>query len=118
MFRIIKLAIYVLIIYPVSVNAKHDNFSHTKNVEPSISNTVKSPINDLNYKVNLNGTVTDTRTGLTWKKCSEGQTGANCDGEATIYSWEHAIQQANNVNSKGGFAGFKDWRVPGSDYEN
>ncbi len=28
-----------------------------------------------------NGTLTDTRTGLMWKKCLEGQEGSNCFGQ-------------------------------------
>jgi hypothetical protein len=63
--------------------------------------------------MNNDGTVIDTKTGLIWKKCSEGQSGADCSGgEATTYSWQGALQQAQTVNNNGGFAGYKDWRVP------
>ena len=65
------------------------------------------------FSVPGNGTVTDIKTGLMWKQCSEGQSGADCSaGGAAGYSWAGALQQAQAVNSSGGFAGFTDWRVP------
>lgn len=67
---------------------------------------------------NLNGTLTDTATGLQWKRCSEGQTwdaaDKTCTGTATTYSWQQALQQAANLNAAGGFAGHGDWRLPNS----
>jgi len=54
------------------------------------------------------GTVTDTKTGLMWKKCSEGQTGDDCSGEAKIYTWHDAMQKFKQVS----FAGYSDWRMP------
>ncbi|MGB4499160.1 MAG: hypothetical protein WBI40_10735, partial [Methylococcaceae bacterium] len=39
------------------------------------------------FTVNNNGTVSDSKTGLMWKKCSEGQSGADCSsGSATPYT--------------------------------
>jgi hypothetical protein len=65
------------------------------------------------FTMNKDGTVSDTKTGLTWKKCSEGQSGANCDsGNANTYTWQGALQQAQRVNNNGGFAGYKNWRLP------
>ncbi|HKJ21732.1 MAG TPA: DUF1566 domain-containing protein [Gammaproteobacteria bacterium] len=67
------------------------------------------------------GTVIDKITGLTWKKCSEGQTynvDANtCSGNAVPYTWPKALQRAREVNQggagkTGGYAGYTDWRVP------
>ncbi len=56
-----------------------------------------------------NGTVTDTKTKLMWKKCSEGLSGVNCNqGEADGYEWAVAIKQGDNAN----FAGHSDWRLP------
>ncbi|SJM90102.1 conserved exported hypothetical protein [Crenothrix polyspora] len=64
---------------------------------------------------NNNGTVTDKKTGLIWKKCSEGQTWnsgtGNCDNSAQLSNWQivfNAIQTVNNT----GFAGQTDWRLP------
>lgn len=57
--------------------------------------------------------MSDTKTGLTWKKCSEGQSGVDCRiGTATTYTWQGALQQAQRVNNNGGFAGYKNWRLP------
>ena len=59
-----------------------------------------------------NGMVTDTKTGLIWKLCSEGQAGADCSvGAAKTYRWKRALLQAKAVNVKG-FAGYRDWRLP------
>lgn len=60
------------------------------------------------YKDNGNGTITDTRSKLMWKKCSEGQTGNYCSGKAKTYTWDNAKRTFNNVR----FAGYSDWRLP------
>jgi hypothetical protein len=61
----------------------------------------------------VNGTITDTATGLIWKKCSEGQTNDTyCTGSATMVNWSDALQAAETLNSSGGFAGKTDWRLP------
>ncbi len=68
---------------------------------------------DSRYINHNNGTVTDTQTKLEWKQCSEGLTRTDCsEGTATKYSWQAALQQAQNVNNSGGFAGHRDWRLP------
>ncbi|EIJ33098.1 DUF1566 domain-containing protein [Thiothrix nivea] len=68
-----------------------------------------------------NGTVTDNKTGLMWKVCSEGQTWDaarnRCGGNGFFdgvqpFTWGAAMQQAQTVNNSGGFAGHHDWRVP------
>jgi len=60
-----------------------------------------------------NGTVTHTKTGLMWKQCSEGLSGAGCaTGTAIKYTWQGALLAAQTLNAAGGFAGFTDWRVP------
>ena len=48
-----------------------------------------------------NGTVTDSRSGLTWKKCLEGQEGRECSGSPRRMAWEQAADTAQ--------AG---WRLP------
>jgi hypothetical protein len=57
---------------------------------------------------NKNGTVTFKATGLTWQKCSVGQTwtGETCSGEAIKMTWDDAMKFSN------GFAGYNDWRLP------
>ncbi len=71
---------------------------------------------------NNNGIISDPKTGLEWKKCSEGLTfesGTNtCDDTAPTadkeFTWQAALQRAQAVNA--GTAGEKlgqaDWRVP------
>lgn len=63
-----------------------------------------------------NGTVLDQDTGLMWKACSEGQAwnpaAHSCDLVATRYDKYEALKQADAVNNQGGFASFKDWRLP------
>jgi len=55
------------------------------------------------------GTVTDTKTGLMWKRCSEGLSGMNCeDGKAKEYTWDDAAERFKNVE----YAGYSDWRLP------
>ncbi len=70
---------------------------------------------DSRYTDNGDGTVTDKATGLMWKQCSEGQSTTNsaCDtGALATYTWQGALQQAEALNSGGGFAGYTDWRLP------
>lgn len=63
---------------------------------------------------NDNGTVTDTYTGLMWKKCSEGQNPLTCIGTATSVTWQIALLRAQAVNNGtiGSNLGYTDWRVP------
>jgi len=61
-------------------------------------------------------TVTDELTGLMWKQCSEGQSGAGCatDGAGGM-DWQAALNTAVAANAEGGgvgFAGYTDWRLP------
>lgn len=58
-----------------------------------------------------NGVVTDTHTGLMWKKCLEGQEGGNCFGHPSLAPWELAASYAQHANT-GRFAGYSDWRLP------
>ncbi len=67
---------------------------------------------------NGDGTVSDAKTGLVWKKCSEGQSwnaaSNSCDSSAVTYNWQGALQQAQDVNAglAGENLGKTDWRVP------
>jgi Protein of unknown function (DUF1566) len=62
------------------------------------------------YVMSNDGTVLDKQTGLTWKRCSEGQIWEYglCTGSFTYMDWETALQTAENTV----FAGKNDWRVP------
>ncbi|MDQ6988235.1 MAG: DUF1566 domain-containing protein [Mariprofundaceae bacterium] len=74
--------------------------------------TASTPTAD--FVDNGDGTVTHSKTGLMWKRCSEGQiwNGATCTGAATPYSWQGGLQQAEALNNAGGFATFTNWRLP------
>ena len=58
-------------------------------------------------------TVTDTKTGLMWMRCSVGQSwdGATCLGAPRDVNWQQAIDTARTLNDAG-YAGSHDWRVP------
>jgi hypothetical protein len=72
------------------------------NIPPSNPNAV--------YQNHGNGTVADTRTGLMWKQCSEGQSWSpgTCSGTPSRFTWSQALAQAEAAT----FAGYADWRVP------
>ncbi len=74
------------------------------------NNDLSTPTAD--FTVHGNGTVTHSKTGLMWKQCSEGQSGADCaTGAATALTWADALTAAANANTAG-FAGYSDWRLP------
>ncbi len=53
--------------------------------------------------------VTDLETGLMWKQCSEGRSGAGCaTGTNASMTWSNALATANVA----AHAGFNDWRLP------
>ncbi len=57
----------------------------------------------------------DNSTGLIWKTCSEGLTGAACSGTFRIETWNIAYtgcQPLNTQNSGAGYWGRTDWRLP------
>lgn len=61
---------------------------------------------------NGDGTITDSMTGLMWKRCSEGQSGSDCaTGSDEGFIWQLALQRVQQINING-FAGYTDWRVP------
>jgi len=74
--------------------------------------TASTPTAD--FVDNGDGTVTHSKTGLMWKRCSEGQVwnGTTCAGAAARYSWQGGLQQAEVLNNTGGFATFTNWRLP------
>jgi len=76
--------------------------------------TIKASAPASRFIVNGNGTVTDNKTHLTWKRCSEGQTwtGTTCTGAATALNVQSALNAAVTFNANGGLGGFTDWRVP------
>lgn len=59
------------------------------------------------------GVAIDTQTGLMWRRCFEGKTGAACDqGQLTELSWPKALHHVQAVNRDGRYGGFSNWRLP------
>lgn len=81
-----------------------------------LANTCKDYITDewpdtryLVESISSDNVVTDKKTGLMWKQCSEGLTTNGCNsGSAILYNW----QQALDIAISSSFAGFSNWRVP------
>ncbi len=69
-----------------------------------------------NFKDNRDGTVTDPRNGLIWKRCAEGFTwnGSACDAQnfhkdpEKRMRWFEAMREAKDSR----FLGKADWRIP------
>lgn len=81
---------------------------------PSADNTPFS-----RYRLSPNGLVTDNKTGLIWRRCSEGQSlqGNACKGEAKKMSLADALSWIKQLNQGPGPARqeFADWRLPTQD---
>jgi uncharacterized repeat protein (TIGR01451 family) len=57
---------------------------------------------------NLDGTITHTKTGLTWQRCVVGQTWVDgyCDGTAKTFTHQNAVALTSDLGGK------TDWRLP------
>lgn len=55
--------------------------------------TIPADTPDNRFIVNGNDVI-DTETGLIWHRCSLGQTGNDCNGDANLYNWQEALQAA------------------------
>lgn len=73
----------------------------------------------LQFQDNQDGTVTDLKTKLVWKKCTEGQrwepvthTCSDDPNSRDMYNWQEALALAQATNATGGFANAADWRLP------
>lgn len=65
------------------------------------------------FEINrTDGTVFDTKTKLTWKICTEGQSfsGGHCTGDATTFAWDNAVQIFGDKGD--------GWRLPNVDELN
>ena len=70
---------------------------------------IKATAPDSRFTDNGNGTVTDRATGLIWKQCAEGLSGAGCaTGSVEAFTWQAALQRAADAD----FAGSSLWRLP------
>lgn len=70
------------------------------------------------FRIARPGVVTDVRTGLSWRRCAEGQRfdgkSGQCAGGPQLFNWREMKDQPRRVNSgeAGDTNGFADWRVP------
>lgn len=89
-----KQLLLILLCVTLSINAEqvcHDNIMAT------------AP--ESHFTINSNNTVTDNTTGLTWMRCSLGQSGNDCnDGSAMRYTWSQALNEVTN--------NYSGWRLP------
>uniref|UniRef100_UPI004055D4EA Lcl C-terminal domain-containing protein n=1 Tax=Candidatus Electronema sp. TaxID=2698783 RepID=UPI004055D4EA len=91
------------VVQQVRVSSKADA------VEKMPSTVAQEKITIGQYIDNRDDTITDTKTGLMWKRCSEGLSGLNCEeGKVEEYTWDDAVKRFKNVQ----YAGCKDWRMP------
>lgn len=76
--------------------------------------------NPMSYTDNGDGTVLDNVSGLTWQKCSVGQSGSDCAASiAAAYNWYqaagiyHVASNPDTINICGGLAlAGSGWRLP------
>lgn len=67
------------------------------------------------FSDHTDGTVSDTRTGLMWKQCSEGLSGGACGtGAAVDTTTTTPVTRVNTVNADPATLGlgYSDWRIP------
>ena len=87
-------------------------FSSSTNVfSQTIEDYIDNQWQDSRYTDHKDGTVTDNKTNLMWKQCSEGLSGSGCTGTATKYTYKTAIERADASENKP-FATYSDWRLP------
>lgn len=66
------------------------------------------PIEALSFTDHGDGTVKDNATGLTWQKCSYGQSNdSTCSGGANVLDWNTALTYCSGLN-----LGSRSWRLP------
>lgn len=77
----------------------------------SLSTGAPAQAADVRFVPNAAGDeITDTQTGLIWRRCVEGQawTGSTCGGFYATYSWNDALACAKSIATRTGMA----WRLP------
>lgn len=94
-----------------SSNTSNPTVNPSASPKPADMNKpTNSQLLDQRYLDNGDGTITDKQTKLMWKKCSEGQSGADCStGKAEELIWSVAMKK---YASPALFAGHQDWRIP------
>lgn len=74
------------------------------------SSTATDALDNERFEVNSDGTVLDQATGLMWRQCPIGQSGAACSGNITTLVWGGTMKAAE----KSTFADYTDWRLANS----
>ena len=101
--RTIAKTLLLLLITTQSVNAARICEDYITDEWPDSRYTIQS--------ISSDNVVTDNKTGLMWKQCSEGLSGADCmTGTASTHTWQQALAVPETLNTTG-FAGFSDWRL-------
>ncbi|KAA6187937.1 DUF1566 domain-containing protein, partial [Thiohalocapsa marina] len=92
------------------------NHSHEPRAQKHTGDSAVPPVDLIagRYHDLGDGTVMDIRTGLQWMRCAFGQnlSKSTCQGEAQKLDWKSALAAAQSLNRSGGYAGYRDWRVP------
>ncbi|HMV41095.1 MAG TPA: DUF1566 domain-containing protein [Leptospiraceae bacterium] len=90
---------------------------HDGDLQNGITRSYTGPTQNSTYTSDY--TSTDNVTGLVWKTCSQGLSGATCaSGTIAPMNWQDAqtgsngCSSLNALNSGNGYAGKKDWRLP------
>ena len=80
----------------------------TKPIKDEVNKPVVTAASIQRFKVNGDGTVSDSKVGVMWKQCVEGLSGNICgNGAIKPYSWHEAFGLKGS-----NFAGYSDWRLP------
>ena len=102
--KAIAKTLLLLYITTQSVNAARTCEDYITDDWPDSRYTIQSITGD--------NVVTDNKTGLMWKQCSEGLSGSDCmTGALTLHAWQQALAIPATLNATG-FAGFTDWHLP------
>lgn len=101
---IVKTILIISLFLPYKLFAAQSCEDYITNEWPISRYTIESIVGD---KV-----VTDIKTGLLWKQCSQGFSGMGCANDSNeTYTWNEALNEAVSQNNIG-FAGYTDWRLP------
>lgn len=99
-----RMAVVACLLTAASVSA----MAQTQTCRPGIPRVAP----DARYGLSDPLVVTDTVTGLVWKRCPEGRSGAGCaTGSTATMSWSNALNAADAANVAN-YAGHADWRLP------
>lgn len=99
-----KTGTYMGLVYALPDTGQPGSYTGTYGEDHDYQPAASQP----SYTVNADNTVTDNRTGLMWRRCSQGKNDdATCTGTSGSYTWEDAISQCENET-----ADYSDWRLP------